>query len=574
MEYFEKNLSKLSPIEFQAYGMKYATQFEYRVELACRIASNFKAQHLVILDDVALTVSKSERATSFFTVQGCDRSLLPALWLATGFKQGVTIVTYAPVNPIELREFLKIKQNFEQRLNRSVPMRIIYQGRDILSLNQQDPREYTRLCKQCHDSLPPFTDDFHIQELKRHFDLITQGATRSLVFPFQTMEIHRQELAAYTNIVLPDLPTIDKAKHNFLLRKHGFNDLPHLLMVFIDGSVIDEYDVYIAAMARLSSTDTSHNPENVARFSKSIVSAIDRLHFEFQYEKVFLKLDAIGAGGWSCVSPSENAPLYDWTQTVEVRVAYLIQYIEKNVLEEHLPSHAVVEEFIEAQKRPGDIDADYTVCGFVLDSIFYPTSISLCGTDSRGQYIEQWTAAKASQMDDSPTVWQHMFEIYARMIAIEAEPFSYKNGIYAGDIFLTVNNEYKQRDWNIRRGGRSSPETFIMLGEPNYEAKVNISIPKELTCEKLFDLYTHVCDRLAQAPYHMYPFSTAYCYFCKSVVPNFIRINLLIHPKVLLHNDDNTKLPKNKNKQKVYDIVKQIIDDELLNNATTNGFYS
>ncbi|CAF4963341.1 unnamed protein product, partial [Rotaria socialis] len=80
--------------------------------------------------------------------------------------------------------------------------------------------------------------------------------------------------------------------------------------------------------------------------------------------------------------------------------------------------------------------------------------------------IEQWTAPKASQMDDSPTIWQNMFEIYARMVAIEAEPFSYKNGIYAGDIFLTVNNEYKQRDWNIRRGGRSSPETFIMLGEP------------------------------------------------------------------------------------------------------------
>ncbi|CAF4770574.1 unnamed protein product, partial [Rotaria socialis] len=196
-------------------------------------------------------------------------------------------------------------------------------------------------------------------------------------------------------------------------------------MVFIDGSVIDEYEAYIAAMARLSSTNTSHNPENVARFSQSIVSAIDRLHFEFHYEKVFLKLDAIGAGGWSCVSPSENALLYDWTQTVEVRVAYLIRYIEKNVLEEHLPSHAVVEEFIEAQKRPGDIDADYTVCGFVLDSIFYPTSINLCGTDSRGQYIEQWTAPKASQMDDSPTIWQNMFEIYARMVAIEAEPFSY-----------------------------------------------------------------------------------------------------------------------------------------------------
>ena len=69
MENNETDLSKLSPIEFQAYGMKYSSKFEYRVELAYRIASTFKAQHLIILDDVALTVSKSERATSFFAVQ-------------------------------------------------------------------------------------------------------------------------------------------------------------------------------------------------------------------------------------------------------------------------------------------------------------------------------------------------------------------------------------------------------------------------------------------------------------------------------------------------------------------------
>jgi hypothetical protein len=69
MQTGEINLSKLSPIEFQTYGIKHASQFEYRVELASRIASTFNAQHLIILEDVALTVSKSERATSFFAVQ-------------------------------------------------------------------------------------------------------------------------------------------------------------------------------------------------------------------------------------------------------------------------------------------------------------------------------------------------------------------------------------------------------------------------------------------------------------------------------------------------------------------------
>ncbi len=158
--------------------------------------------------------------------------MLPALWLATGFKQGATIVIYALPNPIELREYLNIKTKFEESLNRSIPLRIIYQGQDILLLYEQDTEEYTRLCKQCYSSLIPFTNDFHVHELKRHLDVITRNGTRSLVFPFETMEIHRCELANYIHLVLPDIPTNDKAKHNLLLRKHDFNELPDLLVSF------------------------------------------------------------------------------------------------------------------------------------------------------------------------------------------------------------------------------------------------------------------------------------------------------------------------------------------------------
>ena len=335
-------------------------------------------------------------------------------------------------------------------------------------------------------------------------------------------------------------------------------------MVFIDGSIIDNYDTYERAMESLSTKDTSHIPENVARFSKGIVSAIDRLHYEHEHELVFLKLDAIGAGGWSCVSPQENPFLYDWTQTIEDRVNYLIDYIEKNIIDQHLPSHAVIEEFVEAQIRPGKIEADYTVCGFVLNSIFYPTSINLCGTDARGQYIEQWTANQANQIDDNAQQWQQMFEIYARMVTIEAKTFGYRNGIYAGDIFLTKDNQYKQRDWNIRRGGRSTPETLTMLGEPNYETKVNISIEKDLTSEALLDLYTNVCDRLTNAPYHMYPFTTGYGHFCKSVEPNLLRFNLLVNPQRLLDKHGKI-LAKNQHRQKVYEIIKQTVDEHLKN---------
>jgi hypothetical protein len=69
MENGETDLSKLSPIEFQTYGIKYATQFEYRVELASRIASTFNAQHLIIFDDIALTVSESKVTNSISIIQ-------------------------------------------------------------------------------------------------------------------------------------------------------------------------------------------------------------------------------------------------------------------------------------------------------------------------------------------------------------------------------------------------------------------------------------------------------------------------------------------------------------------------
>ena len=271
-------------------------------------------------------------------------------------------------------------------------------------------------------------------------------------------------------------------------------------MVFIDGTLIDNYDDYLEVMERLSASDTLHTPENVAYFAESIVAAIDHLHFVHKHEKVFLKLDGEGSGGWSCVSPSENPLLYDWAQSVDTRIAYLINYIETNIPGDHLPTHAIVEEFVTVQIRPGGIPADYTVCGFVLDSIFYPTSANLCGMNARAQYIEQWTAAEPIQMDDEPIEWQQMFNIYARMVALEAEHFEYKNGIYAGDIFMNAKNEYKQHDWNIRRGGRSTPESLVMLGQPNYQLKVNVAIDKDLSNEAFLELYTKFCDRLTQPP--------------------------------------------------------------------------
>ena len=38
---------------------------------------------------------------------------------------------------------------------------------------------------------------------------------------------------------------------------------------------------------------------------------------------------------------------------------------------------AIIEEFIQPEKRPGNIDADYAVAGFVLNGQFFLTSINI-----------------------------------------------------------------------------------------------------------------------------------------------------------------------------------------------------
>jgi hypothetical protein len=100
----------------------------------------------------------------------------------------------------------------------------------------------------------------------------------------------------------------------------------------------------------------------------------------------FVKLDSSGTGGWSSMSPTVHHIIYDFKENTEKRVSYLREYIQKKVIGERLPSIAAVEEFAEPQKRSGDVDGDYTVCGFVLAGNFFPTSISL-GDTINGQYI-------------------------------------------------------------------------------------------------------------------------------------------------------------------------------------------
>jgi len=152
------------------------------------------------------------------------------------------------------------------------------------------------------------------------------------------------------------------------------------------------------------------------------------------------------------------------------------------------------------------------------------------------------------------------------MINLETPEFGYTNGIYAGDLFVTKDGCHKQRDWNIRRGGRSSPESLIIFGMPNYETKVTISLDdfglnKKLTNIELFRLYTKICQHLLD-DYGMYIFSSGFGYCGKDNDEyDYLKFNILVHPKWLVtmdKNGDKVKLPRCKHREKVTEIVTDI----------------
>lgn len=151
------------------------------------------------------------------------------------------------------------------------------------------------------------------------------------------------------------------------------------------------------------------------------------------------------------------------------------------------------------------------------------------------------------------------------MVNLEATEFGYRNGIYAGDLFVTKDGRHKQRDWNIRRGGRSSPESLVIFGMPNYETKVTIpmadfSLNKQLTPVELFHLYTDVCQHLLN-DYGMYIFSSGFGY-CGRDNPDkdYLKFNVLVHPKWLVKEGDHgqkIKLARSNYRQKVEQIVRE-----------------
>jgi hypothetical protein len=390
----ELNLPGLCSDALAAWGTDHPADLSYRVELARRIALTFNnADQIILMDDVGLVVPQSERAV-FLGMRGCDRSLLPGLWLSTGFRFGARILVYSPPNPVEMETYLKLKKLIEERLQRSIKIQIHYEDsngylHELIHIFEKNLPKYIEICELfAQRSLEDFHPEYHIQMLKRHFNEFTKGINHSFVFPYEMTEYHQNELQSYSDhLSLPDLPINDKAKHNLFLKSKGFNSLPILIAVSADGSLIDDYQDYIRIVEHLDPIHTENTIENVDKFARGVIQAIDQLYNQYNVP-AFVKLDANGAAGWSCLSPIEHSFVYNYEEDQEKRIDYLSKYIQMKVIGERLPILAVVEEFIQAQKRSGDIDADYTICGIVLAGKFFPTSINLCGTIN-GSYIEQ-----------------------------------------------------------------------------------------------------------------------------------------------------------------------------------------
>ena len=80
-------------------------------------------------------------------------------------------------------------------------------------------------------------------------------------------------------------------------------------------------------------------------FARGVIQAIDQLYEQY-HVSAFVKLDANGAAGWSCMSSVKHALMYNCHEDQGKRIDSLFEYIRMKVVGESLPLLAVVEESI------------------------------------------------------------------------------------------------------------------------------------------------------------------------------------------------------------------------------------
>ena len=266
----EINLEELYPDALAAWGVENPSDLEYRVELSRRMALAFDdSDQIILLDDIALVKPESQRAI-LLGLRGYERSLLPSLWLSTGFRCGGKIIIYSPPIPVEMSNYLKLKKIMEEWLSRSIPIQILYEDEngqllELIQIFENNTKQYTEICETFAQRSPDgFQLDSHIRIFKKHIEKILEGVNRSFVFPYEMTEVHRQEFQSYSDrLKFPDVPDNDKAKHNFFLRSQAFTALPKLVAAAPDGTLIRNYEQYNKVLEHIDPVHTENKSENI-----------------------------------------------------------------------------------------------------------------------------------------------------------------------------------------------------------------------------------------------------------------------------------------------------------------------
>lgn len=560
------DLKTLGRIGFESFG-----NLPYRLEIAKRLSASTKTDHAVFFDDVAYAVPEAQRSL-LAGLPGYERVILPALLMAPGFKNGVSVICAAPPNPVERRNFMTMRAKLEETIGRKTQVRLLYeQGDGLIDLMDPTDTRYQEICDEYSQRMQDpkevqsFTASRHVDLMNKYASQVLTYGERAYVSPFQVTQEHAQRLQEWVEsgrVVLPDMPNMDKAYNNFLLKKEGLSLYLHSMMaVHADGTVITDLDNYI--QKALSTKETSplvfnKTQANLEKMANGILDCIDDL--ARQGLGSIVKLDSNGVSGLGNLMPGEFSQIYDQSSSHQDRLTALVKIMQEAYQQtDTLPQFAVVEEFINARKVEGFM-YDLTVGGMMVDGVFMPLSIFPFGTDSNGVYDRGWIAAEAGLVKEDPQLWKKLFQAYSQMGDVMAR-FGYRNGVLAGDVLIREDGKLVFHDYNFRRGGRSTPEALIAL-LPNtgwFEVQLKLTsehgLPHVESNKELVDTYTNVCQRLTDN-YSIYPFSTSFGYFGWDGGSHpFMKLKLLV-PMRFLENQ-----PRNSHIQSIQNLVTNLLID-------------
>ncbi len=493
-------LRNLGLKDLQKFGMENPANLKYRVEVASRIAESTGSAKAFLYDRISGSNTTPWRINNR---QEHERAILPGLFMATGFKKGaVTIVAGLPTES-EISSARMLKKRLEQDLRKNINYEILFEhdGKvvDLMTINDDDynrvNNSFTKRVANGDNS--HFGVNYHPNVAKHHISSALIPNEKALVMPFIPSNEHNDMFAQEIEsgkIVLPKIPDMDKAHNTFLLREHGFKYLPEMIIIEVNGNEIDSYEALLSD--EVTNKGGEKNPKNVSIMAKGILEGIDKLREE-KGLKAYVFLDPERSGGSGNLDPGieDYAKIYDNNVETNVKQKILERAIDK-MFKDTLPPRSIVEEFIEQEEREGE-KLDYTVRGQIVDGVFLPYSVSLSRT-TNGKYNAQWVSKNPEAIGEDPAVWKKLLTITAEAASIYSEHSGY-NGDFALDIFKCKDGSLAVHDWNIRRGGASTPEALLPFLPTDksvlFKARVKIPIP-EMSFEDRVALYDQTTDEL------------------------------------------------------------------------------